>query len=567
MTNGSNVQLVGRRLIKVVNGLSGAKYPEDIDEFPGCFAALDKNGFDHLYKKLTSNLELAAKFFRLFGFWRTEDPSCQNTMDSMFDYIKELNLPDSHEVLDWLMDSNEAYASHEGVSSIYAEARMFQVYSNGEYLGLDVELWGFSNLQEILWGRKRFTEVDLIVSCMEAAMLGYLDNDPVISTRKIRPWKPCPLFAFHPERFKQTRRYISSIPERSIHNVDDLNYIAGCITEEFNRLQSNTLLNNRDRLGSTNTTGVVHQELDKATLYCAYRESGGHIFDVSGDLTGMFRHTSVDDIPVADLNSPYRAYYVHFGPQSDIPLDGEWLVDGVYVQHEPKAGLLQFVFTTYPEDPKTLLAWHQTPEPSFALAIAGDHYDQLLGVAVAATIEERRTHLRDKINRGNTSTVTDTGVELLVNAKLQGEHQLAIMERRLSAMQSALELAVNAMCYLTAYPDDIVSDWPVTTPQDTLVKTRKGHPVVRQNNISKLESQGYRKIHIAGRSLRKGPAKLDKQEVPGIRTHWRRGHWKRQPHGPGNTLRKMVWIKPTLVNSGDATSEPLSTIYEATKDH
>jgi hypothetical protein len=309
----------------------------------------------------------------------------------------------------------------------------------------------------------------------------------------------------------------------------------------------------------------VHQELDKATLFCTYREAGGHIFDVSGDLTGMFRNTSVDDIPVADLHSPYGAYYLHFGPQSDISLDGDWLVDGVYVQHEPKARLLQFVFTTCPEDPKTLLAWNQTPEPSFAVAIVGDHYDQLLGGAVAATIDERRTHLRDKIKLGNTSTVTDTGVGLQINAKLHGEHQLAIMERRLSAMHSALELAVNSMCYLTAYPDDIISDWPATPPQNTLAKTRKGHPVVRQNNISKLESQGYRKIHIAGRSLRQGPVKLDKQEVAGIRTHWRRGHWKRQPHGPGNTLRKMVLIKPTLVSAGDATSEPLSIIYEVRK--
>lgn len=565
MTNGADAQLVGRRLIKVVNGFSGAKYPEDIKEFPVCFAALDENGFDHLYKKLSSNLELAAKFFCLFGFWRTEDPSCQNTMDSMLVYFEKFDLPDTNEVLDWLVESNEAYASYEGVGAIYAEARMFQVYSNGAYLGMDVELWGISRAQQVLWDRKRFTGADLIVSCMEAAMLGYMDNDPVISTRKIRSWKSCPLFAFHPERFKQTRRYVSSIPERSIHNVDDLNHISECITEEFNRLQSNTPLKDWDRTRLRNTTGIVHQELDKVTLFCAYREAGGHIFDVSGDLAGMFRNTSVDDIPVADLNSPYGAYYLHFGPQSDLPLDGEWMVDGVYVQHEPKASLLQFVFTTYPKDPKTLLAWHQTPEPSFALAITGDHYDQLLGKAVTATIEERRTHLLDKIKRGNTSTVTDTGVELQVNAKLQGEHHLSIMESRLNAMHSALELAVNAMCYLTAYPDDIVSDWPATTPKNTLAKTLKGHPVVRQNNISKLESQGYRKIHIAGRSLRKGSARLDEQEVSSIRMHWRRGHWKRQPHGPGNTLRKLVLIKPTLVNSGDATSEPLSTIYEVRK--
>jgi hypothetical protein len=33
------------------------------------------------------------------------------------------------------------------------------------------------------------------------------------------------------------------------------------------------------------------------------------------------------------------------------------------------------------------------------------------------------------------------------------------------------------------------------------------------------------------------------------RLHWRRGHWRNQPHGIGLTLRKNTWIEPTLVNA------------------
>jgi len=31
------------------------------------------------------------------------------------------------------------------------------------------------------------------------------------------------------------------------------------------------------------------------------------------------------------------------------------------------------------------------------------------------------------------------------------------------------------------------------------------------------------------------------------RLHWRRGHYRNQPHGPGFTRRKVVWIEPVLV--------------------
>lgn len=32
-------------------------------------------------------------------------------------------------------------------------------------------------------------------------------------------------------------------------------------------------------------------------------------------------------------------------------------------------------------------------------------------------------------------------------------------------------------------------------------------------------------------------------------THWRRGHWAKQPHGPGRSLRKIVFRKPVLVRA------------------
>jgi hypothetical protein len=41
------------------------------------------------------------------------------------------------------------------------------------------------------------------------------------------------------------------------------------------------------------------------------------------------------------------------------------------------------------------------------------------------------------------------------------------------------------------------------------------------------------------------------------RMHWRRGHFTNQPHGPGKSLRKQLWIEPTLVCGELAKEEKL----------
>jgi hypothetical protein len=32
-----------------------------------------------------------------------------------------------------------------------------------------------------------------------------------------------------------------------------------------------------------------------------------------------------------------------------------------------------------------------------------------------------------------------------------------------------------------------------------------------------------------------------------VEPHWRRGHWRLQPHGTGLSLLKLIWIRPTIV--------------------
>jgi hypothetical protein len=46
------------------------------------------------------------------------------------------------------------------------------------------------------------------------------------------------------------------------------------------------------------------------------------------------------------------------------------------------------------------------------------------------------------------------------------------------------------------------------------------------------------------------------------RMHWRRGHFRSQPHGPEQSLRKIIWIEPVLVAAGSEEAQSYTVASE-----
>jgi len=100
------------------------------------------------------------------------------------------------------------------------------------------------------------------------------------------------------------------------------------------------------------------------------------------------------------------------------------------------------------------------------------------------------------------------------------------VNRRHPVYRSALQL-VNALCYITAYPDDITSVWPEGTPLSLKEKADSGRGKEAMRAKSKLAALGYVPVHVCGQRIeeqrnRIGIATLDHGHVA---SHWRRGHW------------------------------------------
>ena len=298
-----------------------------------------------------------------------------------------------------------------------------------------------------------------------------------------------------------------------------------------------------------------------------YESAGRQIFTLNGELIDMFLNTSADSIPLSELVCPYQYFYIHFGSQEAMQVAPGWCVDGVYVEHYPDVPLMSFTFTAIPDEEHQVLCWDHVREPTLKLTFTADMFDMNIGDALERAVEELRQTIEEKIERGDTDysqhmkdVAVEQGLPVLSNEVVErsetvGRLELEIHERETAIATSAMNLVVNALCYMTAYSDDITQQWPKSAPESLKDKARSGPPKQRRRSVAKLTALGYVKVHYCGDHS----VKVSSTDNSGAskRSHWRKGHWRSQRHGPGRSLRRLALIKPVLVNADDPSSEEL----------
>ena len=108
-----------------------------------------------------------------------------------------------------------------------------------------------------------------------------------------------------------------------------------------------------------------------------------------------------------------------------------------------------------------------------------------------------------------------------------------------------LDYAIKMLLYLTVRDAQVLHDRAYTDAPRTFSGLGKRKRIERLAEIEQLYDR-----HIVG------PAILDAALSPGlpsggehreVRGHWRRPHFKMQPHGPNSSLRKLAFIGPTIV--------------------
>lgn len=372
---------------------------------------------------------------------------------------------------------------------------------------------------------------------------------------------------YHPERYRLSRPfakqaatlYQSAEGTSGLPTMKTLESMTDLIFSSYNREIENLPFEQRPENNSN-----VMRECSWAIHYAAFCATGRQIFHFNPEITEQFRKTDVDEVPIGSLKFPYRVFYMSFGKQPDLNLysDGRF-VDGAYInvilnEH------LQAVLTTV--GPGALFQanrfdWILKPERYYSLALP--LADSSKGVSAAAD-EMLQKDLAGKLKplEGHVPVMTFNGVTAIDRYPQSVKKEVADLQVGFPTFKEALRLIINGLCYLSAYRDDVTVGWPEDTPPSMLDKIRRAaKPKEVARTISKLVSMGYTKIHYCGREFERKKT-LNVPTGREINTHWRRGHWRNQPFGPGLSERKLVWIMPVLVRKDkEGQLEPAGHIY------
>ncbi len=444
--------------------------------------------------------------------------------------------------------------------------------------GVQVQIW-WTGVQsrvatEVLWDYCTFVKLpgepmDNLVPLLQGiANQGkvLLHARPVSTERRVFP-----MFEYHPQRFRNGHPLGKCVANLGIASP------AGGFT--FEVLQAATNQYGAAQRQDMNQTRLRERlkikgrrESDLTNLfgfYADFHHYGKQIFDFPRNMVDLFKQTDVDGIPLDSINLPHKGFYLHFGPQAEFPVSRGWVPDGAYVGEigEGEEKVLQFCLTFAPLDISQYGFPFENPEPCYTQAIVANRLKIGVGEAVDLVLTEKMAELRSQVKggmpgieeaRSELSTELETaGVSVTDGTSRFAAEQLDDLENLHTIWQSMLRLVVNGLAYLTAYPDDMVIGLPKEVPWALTSGLESGNHKAKQRARSKLAEQGYTALTFCGVSFRdqhQGETGSH-QDQASNRFTWVRGHWKRQPHGPKHSLRRLQWTMPHRRALADGAEE------------
>lgn len=341
------------------------------------------------------------------------------------------------------------------------------------------------------------------------------------------------------------------------------------------------------------------------------------VFDFNEELTKLFTLSDLGESVLDRIQMPAESVYLHFGVQSDIPItghltacqrgliemvesagftdikegvrtmlkgrlpefaerpgwDSQYFFEGAYVsknRFDPE-GSLEVILIARQLESQIL-----TPPQSFLEVAEESLAFYLPCFTPGITIQESLTKERDRISSAHAAAMRHNYAEKVqVNpamAKLLGpfedwaEHHQRVESQTRADILKALTLVLNAVLYITSYPEDLEEEYPTDTPpllQDLIAKAESSDlpPDKLARSRKEINDLGYRKVKFCGRKIAKKVEKLRsnnsedgrQRTFMGRQGTWRfldssKGHFKQDQH---------IWIMPIPDPTGN---KPL-TIY------
>jgi hypothetical protein len=287
-------------------------------------------------------------------------------------------------------------------------------------------------------------------------------------------------------------------------------------------------------------------------------EKGKNIFSFTPELLLMLNKTDVSDITYESFNLPYDDFFVSLKSlRLKIADDSEKIIDGVYISIDRQAM----------EDN---LNFEDTPKIS---------YDYVINFRFVGDFEEIRLRSFDKIWDGygngaggfdfwnysfffisekNIFTIRegiDDAKELFKTSYFpENNHEvkdvhLDALNYHCNFIEKTSVVLVNVLLYLSLPKEckEIDEKYPSNLPHNLNRKLKFSKSQKDKIKVErKIKETGFSKIQFVGNSFVK--YRCSEKGLNEKSSHWRRGHWRNQIYGKGLKEKRLIWIKPAIVN-------------------
>lgn len=327
-----------------------------------------------------------------------------------------------------------------------------------------------------------------------------------------------------------------------------------------------------DRLARPRDMSLFNIDTNSTMTAFMHRAHGGAIYVIPDLLVEEFHHTECSEVRVRDINLPFASVFLKFTPSEPVWLEESARVDGCYIGKQGDEFLFTLTARIDEVDYKNSMSV-ACMDPIFALHVPTSDPELKVNSAVDLGIE---AFLRE--NEAPTETLSsdierpDGTIAHVEDIRARSrKRRIERFRSQEPAFRACLNIIVNAACFITFRPDDASDAWAGEPSPDILAAANAtgDNRRVRDRKLGalrKLEHGDFTRIKICGRDLF-GEVKTDgspPSEGKSPRAHWRRGHWRRQRHGPSLNLTILLWIRPTLVMK-DSGALVEARIYEFKK--
>lgn len=372
---------------------------------------------------------------------------------------------------------------------------------------------------------------------------------------------------FHPSRVLRLRPALRAIPsppllEGIIHLTDFQR------TKEVRRCESITHMLAFANAARPRELSLYRDDDNISMAAFIHRANGGAIYTLPDRLVEEFDNTECGEVHIGDITLPFPSCYLSFRPPEPVILNPGAAVDGCYLQRQGDEYLMMLTTRLEGVDYERSISL-TCLDPAFSLHLPANDPDLSINAAVERGIEAFLAEnapptedLTQTIERpdGTTTTVVDARA----HNRCRRIEQFKAQE---PGFRKCLNIVVNAACFVSFRPEDIYETWAgnplgeLLTALDDPGTTHAGRARKRAA-VRDIDEGDFIRIKICGKDLfaerpTEGPTGTGKSP----RAHWRRGHWRRQRHGPGLSLVHMRWIRPTLVCK-DAGTAADTRVYE-----